>query len=297
MYELIQLAKNTYLIPAYTMIGVYVDNDTVTLIDSGIDDDTAIMVDKVLTEKGWTPTNIIITHSHADHIGGSNYFYNKYHSTILCYKTDNAIAENSLINTALLYGGLPFSKMSNKMLYAKPVTPTALTEQTLPKGLEIIELPGHATVMIGVKTSDKVFFCADSYLGKDTLEKFPMTYVLYVGKYLETLDKLPTIDAKIFVPSHTAPTTDVRPFVELNKQVVMQNIKDILSLMTSPIEINDLMDKYCKTYGYTLKTSQFFVTTATLKNYLSYLESEQLVEGYVENNRLMWKRTDKVYSK
>ncbi len=290
MYELIKLGKNTYYISAFCNVGVYVNGNDATLIDSGLDDENAEIIDSLLQNAGFKVKNIIITHAHADHIGSSRYFVDKYNSKVLCTKPDTAIANISVLNTALLYGGLPSSIAKGKMLYAKSCKAVEITPKNLPDGLEIIDLKGHSIAMIGVKTSDNVAFIADSVISEKTINKFPLTYLLSVKEYLAAMDKVLGLNAKYYVPSHAEITTDIAPLISLNKQTVQKNMDDILSVITRPIETNDIVYEYAAKFGYTLKTSQFFVVTTTVKNYLAHLESEGKVRAYIENNRLFWEK-------
>lgn len=288
MYELTRLGKNTYNINAFTNVGVYLNGNKATLIDSGVDDESAENIERVLLDNKWEIENIIITHAHADHIGGSRYFVDKYNAKVLCTKADTAIANISILNTSLIYGGLPFSKAKGKMLYAKSCHAVEFSPENLPDGIEIIDLKGHSIAMIGVLTDDNVLFCSDGIIGEKTLSKFPLTYVLNIEQYLNSMDKLITLNARLYVPSHSEITDNVKPIIEINKQCVKNNISDIMQLLDSPIEVSDLTAKYAEMRGYTLKTSQYFVVTTTIKNYLAYLEKIGLVDGIIENNRLFW---------
>ena len=74
MYELVQVAENTYYINSPSKIGVYrVSDDDVWLIDSGNDASAAKRVLRTINERGWRLVAIYNTHSHADHIGGNAY--------------------------------------------------------------------------------------------------------------------------------------------------------------------------------------------------------------------------------
>ena len=59
MYELVQVAENTYYINAPSKIGVYrVSDDDVWLIDSGNDKDAGRKIQKILDAQGWKLTAI-----------------------------------------------------------------------------------------------------------------------------------------------------------------------------------------------------------------------------------------------
>ena len=74
MYELIQVAANSYYIQSPAKIGlIKLSGDDVCLIDSGNDKDAGRKVRQILDANGWHLTAIYNTHSNADHIGGNQY--------------------------------------------------------------------------------------------------------------------------------------------------------------------------------------------------------------------------------
>ena len=74
MYELIQVAENSYYIQSPAKIGLFKLNDTdVCLIDSGNDKDAGRKIRQILDAHQWHLTAIYNTHSNADHIGGNKY--------------------------------------------------------------------------------------------------------------------------------------------------------------------------------------------------------------------------------
>lgn len=78
MYELTQVAGNSYYIQSPAKIGLVRLNDTdVCLIDSGNDKEAGRKVRQILDANGWHLTVIYNTHSNADHIGGNQYLQNQ----------------------------------------------------------------------------------------------------------------------------------------------------------------------------------------------------------------------------
>lgn len=288
--KLTKLKGNSYYIDAFTNIGVYVNNGITTIIDCGLDNDSAMQIDETLQDNGLKVDNIIITHAHADHIGGAKYFQDKYNTPVYSTMADTAIANISIMNTSLIYGGMPTSTAKGKMLYANSCNATLLTEENLPDGLQVVDLKGHSISMIGIITSDNVLYCADSFISEKTINKFPLTYILDIEQYFMSLDKILQLNADYIVPSHSEVVTNATNIINLNKQAVLKNISDIYSVLLCPLEVSDIVYNYCKKFNYTLKTSQFFVATTTVKNYLAYLEKTNKIISYVKNNRLYFEK-------
>ena len=292
--EIGKIKGNSYFLKSFTNIGLFIKDDIVTLIDSGLDDDAAKEIDDTLLRSNLKVNNIILTHAHSDHMGGANYFQQKYNCNVLTTLADTAIANLSIMNTSLIYGGIPINLAKGKMLYSKSCNAHLLTDKTTPSGIKIIDLRGHSINMIGVLTEDNVFYIADSLVSKKTINKFPLTYILDIENYFISMDKLLTVGAEYFVPSHAEiqDTESIKELIELNKDAVKQNIIDILYVLSEPLEIDDIVYNYCLAKGYTMKTSQFFVATSTIKNYLAYLDKIEKVQAFIVDNRLFFKRID-----
>ena len=112
MYELVQVAENTYYINSPSKIGVYrVSDDDVWLIDSGNDKDAGRKIQKILDAQGWKLTAIINTHSNADHDGGNTLLQNRLNCAVYSTPMENIIVENPILEPTFLYGGYPFKKL------------------------------------------------------------------------------------------------------------------------------------------------------------------------------------------
>lgn len=289
MYELEQMGPNTYIIKSPAMIGLYVENGAVTLIDSGNDKEAGRKINQHLTANGWSLKTILNTHSNADHIGGNAFLQQRTSCAIRSSGLENAFAQYPILEPSFLYGGFPPKALRNKFLMAQPSLPVGDASEGLPAGFEIIPLPGHYFDMIGVRTPDDVLFLADSLMGAHIIEKYHISFVYDVEQYLATLDRVEHMQAKLFIPAHAEPTEDIAPLVRINRDKVHEIIGLLLRLCKTPRIAEEIVTLVFDHYGLTLDFNQYVLVGSTLRSYLSYLLDQGRLEAQFEGNRLLWK--------
>ena len=107
MYELIQVANNTYYVNCPAKIGIYrCEDNGVYLIDSGNDKDAGRKVRRVLEAEEWHIKAILNTHSHADHTGGNRYFQQNTGCKIFAYLSNDHHATACHIFAAMIADAL-----------------------------------------------------------------------------------------------------------------------------------------------------------------------------------------------
>ena len=157
MYELTQVAGNSYYIQSPAKIGLVRLNDTdVCLIDSGNDKEAGRKVRQILDANGWHLTAIYNTHSNADHIGGNQYLQNQTGCKVYAPGIECDFTRHPVLEPSFLYGGYPPKELQHKFLMAKPSDAQELTPACLPEGVEWLSLPGHFFDMVGFRTPDDV---------------------------------------------------------------------------------------------------------------------------------------------
>ncbi len=289
MYELNQVAKNTYYIDCPAKMGLYRVNETdVWLIDSGNDKEAGKKVQKILNANGWTLKVIINTHSNADHIGGNHLLQERTGCSIYAPGIEAAFTRFPVLEPSFLYGGYPCKTLRNKFLMAQPSETHDLTELELPAGMEIFPLKGHFFDMIGVKTPDNVYFLADCFSGENVIEKYHVSFVYDVAEYLHTLDFVEKLEGTFFVPAHSNAAPDIRPTVQANRRKVLEILETLLELCQRPISAEDVVKAVFDHYGLQMDFNQYVLVGSTVRSYLSYLlDQEKLRADFVEN-RLVW---------
>ena len=291
MYELIQVAENSFYMDCPAKVGFFkVADNEVVIFDSGSDKDAGKKVKKILDAQGWKLRAIYNTHSHADHIGGNQYLQNQTGCKIYARGVERSFTAYPVLEPTALYGGFVCKDLQNKFLMAKESAVEELTADALPEGLELIILPGHSYDMVGFRTSDDAVFLADCLSSAETLEKYGIGYLYDVGAYIETLEKVKEMKAKVFVPSHAPQTEDIVPLAQLNIDKTKEIVEKIAELLSSAKTFEELLTDVFEAYGLTMNLTQNVLIGSTLKSYLSYLKDAGRIVFTFENNRMLWQK-------
>ena len=291
MYELIQISDRSYYIQSPAKIGlVKLDDTNVCLIDSGNDKDAGRKVRQLLNANGWNLTAIYNTHSNADHIGGNKYLQGQTGCKIYAPGIDCAFTKHTILEPSFLYGGYPCKDLRHKFLLAQESDAEYLTKDVLPKGFEIINLPGHFFDMVGFRTPDNVVYLADCLSSRETLEKYQIGFIYDVAAYLKTLETVKSLTAKIFVPAHAEATTDISELAQYNIDKVNEIAEKILELCAEPCCFENILQRLFTEYGLTMNFEQYVLVGSTVRSYLSWLKDTGKLSVEFENNMLLLKQ-------
>ncbi len=291
MYELIQVAENSYYIESPAKIGLIKLNDTdVYLIDSGNDKDAGRKVRQILDSNHWKLTAIYNTHSNADHIGGNKYLQGQTGCKIYTPGIECDFTRHTLLEPSFLYGGYPSKDLRHKFLMAQESSAEYLTKDCLPHNLEMISLPGHFFDMVGFRTSDNIVYLADCLSSKETLDKYQIGFIYDVASYLSTLEMVKKLKAKLFVPSHAAVTETIEPLAQYNIDKVLEIARHIIDLCKEPLCFESILQKLFSDYGLTMNFDQYVLVGSTVRSYLSWLKDTDKLDADFQNNMMIWKQ-------
>lgn len=290
MYELTQVAKNTYYIQCPAKMGLFLTGESeAVLIDSGNDKDAGRKVLKILDAQDWSLRCILNTHANADHNGGNALLQQRLGVPAYAPGIDAAVTTHPILEPAFLYGGYPCKALRNKFLLAQPSDCQPLTPEVLPEGLDMLPLPGHFFDMCGFQTADGVWFLADCLSGANIVEKYHVNFIYDVASYLDTLDKVSALEGRLFIPAHADPVADIRPLAALNRAKVMEICDLVLTLCRAPLCFEDVLQKVFSHYELTMDFNQYVLVGSTIRSYLSYLLDKGALEAIFEDNRLVWR--------
>ncbi len=291
--ELVKVGEKTYYIKNATNIGIYkIDDRNVYLIDTGNDKDAGKKILKIIDEQGWNVKGIITTHSNADHIGGNKVIQDRTNCEILAYNIEKSFTEFPILESSFLYGGYPFKDIRNKFLLAKESTVIPI-ENRLPNGLEYFSLKGHFFDMIGIKTSDNVYFLADSLFSEETIKKYHIFFIYDVRSFLNTLDYLKTLNGETYIPSHCEATKDISSLIEVNRNKVNEIMNKIYMICKDEMTFEEILKCIFDEYNLIMNGNQYVLVGSTIKSYLSYLVDENKLCYEFKDNKMVWKQMHK----
>ena len=263
MFELIQLTERCFYIQSPAKIGLYrLDESEVCFIDSGNDKDAGRKLRQLLDKQGWKLRAIYNTHANADHIGGNRYLQAQTGCRIYAPGIDCAITRHPILEPAFLYGAYPPKDLRHKFLLAQESEAESLTDEVLPEGFEIIPLPGHFFDMVGFRTPDGVVFL-----------------------------KVKGMEARLFVPSHAAPTEDIAPLAQLNIDKVNEIAERVMALCAEPRCFEAILQQLFRDYALAMNFEQYVLVGSTLRSYLAWLRDTGRLVPVFEDGMLLWTRS------
>lgn len=289
MFECIQVGENTYYIANPVNVGLYVENGEAWIIDTGIDARVGKKIVQRLNENGWKPKAIINTHCHVDHVGANAWLQKEFNIPIYSNGMDCYFIENTILSSMALWGAFPPRLLQGTLFTSSDSKNVqSIYDAPLPKGFEIIPFSGHSLYMFGLRTPDDIVFTGDELCNAQILEKYKIAFNYCVELYYKSLEDAEKLTAKLFVPAHGEPFTDIKEYVAINRKAVLQVHSLILETCQTPQHFDMLMQHIFNHYGLTLTFAQYAIVGSTIRSYLSWLLNDELIEPIIENNMLYW---------
>ncbi|MBN2330243.1 MAG: MBL fold metallo-hydrolase [Candidatus Aenigmarchaeota archaeon] len=293
--EIKEIASDVYYIPNPANIGVISLNGNATFVDSGLDDDTIRKASQLVESRGFRPSRIINTHSHADHCGGNAWLQERYNIEIVAPVIESGIIMFPELEPLYLFSGAsPPKELQSKFLKARPSN----VNRTIPidnviihEDVDYVPLPGHSPRQMGVAYND-VLFCADSVFPEEVLRKHKIPFFTDIEKQLDTLGKLRETSYKIYIPSHGDPFDDIKSMSDLNEQYIMDVRNYILeNALHGKKTTEDVLQNVCDHYGVRLeKMFNYYLMNTAVMAYLSYFYKKGQVEALFEGNNQYWRK-------
>ena len=234
------------------------------------------------------PSCIINTHTHIDHIGGNEFLMRKYGIPAYCTDYDMAFAHYSELEAAYMNGGYPAEKL--RTIFAHPgMIGFRSIEKGTPDGIDWTYLPGHSFGMIGIRTSDDIWFLGDSYLSRNFLKQYTFGFIYNVEAYIDTLKKLKEFKGALFVPSHGILETDIVPSLEQNLRSVAEMCSMICETCREYRGQDEILQQMYERLRMHARPAQHALLSSTVKSYLTYLQDRNKLECRFVDNIMKWR--------
>jgi glyoxylase-like metal-dependent hydrolase (beta-lactamase superfamily II) len=293
---LVELTERVSFAPGGVNIGVILaDDESAILVDTGLNDTSVRKVLRELDGAGRRVTDIITTHGHADHFGGNAFAVKRTGARVHAPRWDETILRYPLFQPLSLFAGAdpPASMRTGFLLAAE--SPVDVIYDAGPMtvagvDLEAVSLAGHSGNQMGILV-DGVFFCADVILPERVIERYKMPYLYSVRDHLPSLDRAESVEHAVAVPGHGPTLEHVSVGVAPNRLLVIQVAEMVAELCTVPRSPEDVLALVLERLSADPTDAPgYYLLHPTVFAYLTYLESEGVLEHHIERGRSLWQR-------
>jgi glyoxylase-like metal-dependent hydrolase (beta-lactamase superfamily II) len=289
--ELTALSERVQVVRGPVNIGVLrLRENRVALIDSGVDAHHAGRLLRLLTDVGYVPAYILVTHAHADHIGGNAMLQEACGCRILAPPREVPAVQYPLVQAIATFGGAPLPELENRFLVAPPSVAEPLPANRFALDdldLEVLALPGHSLDQVGYLV-DGVAFVADTLFSERFFRKNKVVFLYDPVQHLHTLKSMRELVATWYVPSHVEPRQKIDLLIEQNRFQVEQALTVMTGLLAIPQPMDRLIRDFLKHFGLSKTGWEHFLQRAIVHSHLSALKRLGRADFKVMDNLLMW---------
>lgn len=293
--QLVSLRPGAYLLRGGANIGLVVENGQAVLIDTGLDRDAGRRILRHLDTLEAQLTAILISHAHADHFGGAAFVRRRTGVPVYAPAFEAAVVANPLLEPAYLFGGAePPKPLRHKFLLAKPCPVDGLIKpgplEVAGIAFEAVPLPGHAHNQMGIAYQD-VLYCADGFFATEVLDKHIVPFMVDLDAWLETLEKLPTLNYSHFCPGHG----DAHNLAALTQATAhnAERLREVrqraLEATTSPAIGEQVLQRVATSLGLVMDNpTQYYLSHTAVLAALTSLHRAGNVSLEFKDNQLLW---------
>jgi glyoxylase-like metal-dependent hydrolase (beta-lactamase superfamily II) len=292
--KMTKINEHCYYFSSAVNIGYLLKDGKGLLIDTGLDDSSIKKVIRQLDERDLPLDYCFITHAHTDHFGGAAWLKKQKSPQLLAPDLEKEIIEHPLLEPLYLWNGsFPLNELRNKFLEGKPVTideyVTPGKAEIGPFELEFIPLPGHAIGQTGL-LYEGVLFAADSYFGRDALQKHIIPFIVDASATLHTLESLKDMDLAGAVPGHGEYEQDLEDTIKANIDLHKNLLKHIVATIhksEGKFSFEELFAEFLNDHGVEAGSiGQYLLYRTSFTAYLTMLSGEKSIKIFMENNRI-----------
>jgi glyoxylase-like metal-dependent hydrolase (beta-lactamase superfamily II) len=290
----VSLGEGAGYFPSGSNVGVWEGPEGAVLIDSGNDADAGRRLLRALEASGRKLAAVVLTHSNADHMGGSAFLASRTGVPVYASRIEAALCADPILEPNFIWGGNPPRELRGKFFVAPScaVLPLPGEISALPAlgGLESIPLPGHFFAQWGW-VAGGVLFAGDAVFGERSVAKHPIFFVHDVAAFLSSLETIATLPARLVLPSHGEPVEDASALAAANRAAVERVAAAVVEACAGGASFEDVLAFVCGRFGVDLDWAQYALVGSTVRSYLVYLRERGALSADFAGNRLIWRRT------
>ncbi len=289
--ELTRLSERTFSVNGPANVGILIlENSRVALIDSGTDARYAAKLYELLSDYRFKVAYILNTHAHADHIGGNSFFSEKCGCRIFASTLEAPTIRQPLIQSVVLFAGAPVQDLMNRFIMANPCnvevfSGSEIMLDDLP--VKIIDLPGHSINQKGF-VADGVAFVADTLFPESFFKKQRLPFSYDPHAQIETLQKLRTISAKVYIGGHFNPTGNIETMIAGNLNHVETAMQFMRELLKVPQSQERVVKAFLDHFGLKKIGWEYYLYRTTVNGYLSSLYKRGEITFKILDNLAVW---------
>lgn len=297
--KLINIKGNTYYIKGGTNTGVIrLDNNNCLIIDPGRYGVKQIKMVELLKENNMVIKYIINTHEHGDHYEGCSNL-KKLNNNIQILSSPEA---KIFIDNPNKFADYTVGGKANKFLKFKESSEEShatKVDDIIEEGkivlnnrkFEIIKLSGHTEGSIGVLTDDKILFVGDLFVGSQMLKKFDLLLLYDVKEYLNSVNKIKSIDFEYMVLGH-----DKEIHSKIDSQVVINNhisavnnyVNQVKDLLKSPMTIDNILKNIIINNNLSCNYIEYHYFRSSIVSIISYLCDLDQIDYNIELGEVLY---------
>lgn len=117
-----------------------------------------------------------------------------------------------------------------------------------------------------------------------------MALSIDIEAYLNTLEMVKSMTAKLFVPAHADATEDISELAQYNIDKVWEIAEKIIEICKEPLCFEQILQRLFTEYNLVMNFEQYALIGSTVRSYLSWLKDTGRLQSRFEQNMLLWKR-------
>jgi glyoxylase-like metal-dependent hydrolase (beta-lactamase superfamily II) len=300
MSQLVFLNERVAYLPGTNNLGVIVcAAGRVVVVDTGIDKEAARLLRRACEAAGLQIVATLLTHHHADHVGGNDYLERNIPG-LTCYapRREAPFIEDPYLEPSYLsYGAAPIAPLRNRFVMATPsivhqrIEPGALTIETVT--MQIVAIPGHSLAQVAV-VIDNVCFAADGFFGAAVLNKYGLPYAHDVLAQLVSFDVVRALVVAHWIPGHGVLQSrdSIDTTLDANRQSIALGMELVREACAMPVSLQQIVAHVQQRLGLSSSAlAQYAVFASGVSAYVTALHTQSELVVELTNEGPLWRQS------